>query len=65
MYDSGGASLTASGCESEVRVVENVTEMKQPQIGGGLGFGLRPGLGPIVPNVRSNSFNRGIGVKSP
>lgn len=59
------ARLAASRSECNVRIVEDVTEMEKPQIRSRLGFGVRPRLGPVVPDVCSNGFDRVIWVKLP
>lgn len=63
--DGSGARLAASRSKREVGVVENVAEMKQPQVGSGLGLGLGPRLGPVLPDVGSNRFDCVVGVESP
>lgn len=63
--DGGCAGLAASRCQRELGRVEDVAEVEQPQVGRRLGFGLRPRLGPVVPNVVSHRIDGLVGPKLP
>lgn len=65
MHNGSGASLAASRSERDLRVVQDVTEVKESQVSRRLGLGLRPRFGPVLKDMSPNLFDGGIWIELP
>lgn len=65
VYHRSRTGLAATRGERELCVIQNVAEVEQSEIVGRFGSGLRPRLGPILPDLGSNRLDGVGGCKLP